>query len=67
MPKAEIVELEANNVSASGTTLDGTIITAREELSDDHIKRWICEYSNADAVTKYTSTMLAIINSTEFR
>nr|WP_319540769.1 hypothetical protein [uncultured Methanospirillum sp.] len=67
VPHLEIIEHEANNVTASGTTLYGTIITAREEFGDNHIKRWICEYSNADAVTKYTNTMLAIINSTEFR
>jgi len=67
VPMVEIVEHEANNVTASGTTLSGTIITAREEFSDNHIKRWICEYSDADAVTKYTNTMLAIINSTEFK
>ncbi len=67
VPLPEIVEHDVNNVTASGTTLSGTIITAKEERSDNHIKNWICEYVDADAVTKYTNTMYAIINSTVFR
>ncbi len=62
----ETIESDNNNVTASGTTLDGTIITAREVFDKDHIIRWICEYSNEDAVTKYSNTMFVIINSTQF-
>jgi hypothetical protein len=64
--KVDTFEVENNNITASGKTLVGTIITAREEFLDAHVRRWICEFTDENAVTKYNSTLDAIINSTRF-
>lgn len=64
--KVDSIEIENHNITASGNTLTGTIITAREEFLDDHVRRWICEFTDENAVTKYKNTLLTIINSTRF-
>jgi hypothetical protein len=64
--KIETMEIENHNITASGSTLAGTIITAREEFQDDHVRRWICEFTDENAVTKYKNTLFIIINSTRF-
>jgi hypothetical protein len=64
--KVDKIEIENHNITASGKTLVGTIITAREEFLDAHVRRWICEFTDENAVTKYNSTLDTIINSTRF-
>jgi len=54
-------------VTATGITLDGTIVNYTELFDANHSTRWISEYADSDAVVKYTDTIQRIINSTEVR
>ena len=51
-------------VTATGITLDGTIINYTELFGDTHSTRWISEYADPDAVVKYTDTIQRIMKST---
>lgn len=52
-------------VTATGITLDGTIVNYTEFFDTNHSIRWISEYADSDAVVKYSDTIQRIINSTE--
>lgn len=55
-----------NTVTASGINLDGTIINYTVTYENKSINHWIREYSDEDAVAKYSGTIDTIIESIKF-
>ena len=66
VPQVENMTFANNTVTASGINLDGTIINYTETYENMYINNWIREYSDFDAVTKYSGTIDTIIEKIRF-
>ncbi len=66
VPNLQNVTSTKNSVTASGINLDGTIINYTGTYENNSFNHWIREYSDFDAVTKYSGTIDTLIENVRF-